>query len=181
MMRGMTENSRSNAIRSLGTVAVSAIAAVLALTAAPAGAQDIDDPADLGIGMEIFNAGCTSCHLVDGTGSAAGRSLIDVALEQPDRSVHIASVTNGRGNMPSYEGRLTEDEIDAAVTYVRLTFLSEEDPMEELPRTGLSEWIFAAGFGLVGAGVAAVLAVEPGVAEYPSGFRVGDVRPIGTA
>ncbi len=111
--------------------------------------------------MEVFNGGCSSCHQADGSGSAAGRSLIDVALEQPDRSVHVASVTNGLGNMPAYADRLTEAEIDAAVSYVRLTFLSEGDAMDELPNTGLDAWLFVVGLGLIASGGAAVLATEP--------------------
>lgn len=158
----------ASARRSLfGFLAIAAFGLLTAFSATPAGAQGTDDPGDLGQGMEVFNAGCSSCHQTDGSGSAAGRSLIDIAIEQPDRSVHIASVTNGIGNMPGYEDRLTVEEIDAAVSYVRLTFLSEEDPMEELPRTGLSGWLFALGFGLVGSGGIAVLAAEPALRRIP--------------
>lgn len=154
-------HERSSLIRPIGALVAVAVTVLLALGATPAAAQDTDDPGDLGIGMEVFNNGCSSCHRADGTGSSAGRSLIDIALEQPDRSVHIASVTNGIGNMPAYEDRLTADEIDAAVSYLRLTFLSEEDPMEELPRTGLSAWLFVAGFALVAVGGSAVVIAEP--------------------
>lgn len=141
-----------------------AVLALLALTllfAPAAGAQDEDDPADLGLGMEIWNGGCSGCHQTDGSGSSAGRSLIDIALEQPDRSVHVASVTNGIGNMPGYEGRLTEDEIDAVVSYVRITFRSEEDPMEELPRTGVESWLFVTGFSLIAVGAGALSIAAP--------------------
>lgn len=170
MMQGM--NSRRDTPAStrrsfFGFVAIMALGLLAVFSTTPAGAQDADDPGDLGQGMEVFNAGCSSCHQADGSGSAAGRSLIDIAIEQPDRSVHIASVTNGIGNMPGYEDRLTDEEIDAVVSYVRLTFLSEEDPMEELPRTGLSAWLFALGFGLVGFGGIAVLAAEPARRRIP--------------
>lgn len=144
----------------VGQIVAGLVLLLALLSPMAAGAQDVDDPGDLGIGMEVFNAGCSSCHLADGTGSSAGRSLIDIAIEQPDRSVHVASVTNGLGNMPAYEGRLTEEEIDAAVSYLRLTFLSEEDPMDELPRTGTNAWLFVIGLGLVAAGGSAVLAVN---------------------
>lgn len=63
--------------------------------------------------------------------------------------------------MPGYGDSLTEAEIDAAVSYLRLTFLSEEDVMEELPNTGLNAWLFLVGLGLVGAGGAVVLAADP--------------------
>jgi len=140
--------------------AVLFLGAALVLCATPAAAQD--DPGDLGEGLEIYRAqGCAGCHGSDGSGSPAGRSLIDLAVEQPDRAVHVASVTNGKGSMPAYSDRLTEDETSAVVSYVRLTFLSEEDAMEELPNTGLSAWLFLVGFGLIGTGGAAVLAAEP--------------------
>jgi mono/diheme cytochrome c family protein len=136
------------------------VSASLVLGATPASAQD--DPGDLGEGLEIYGSqGCAGCHGTDGAGSAAGRSLIDIAVEQPDRAVHLASVTNGKGSMPAYGSRLTEAEVSAVVSYVRLTFLSEEDAIDELPNTGLSSWLFVAGFGLIGVGGIAVLAVEP--------------------
>ncbi len=161
MMRGKNERRDSGSLtaRAAAFAVVAAIVAVLGFGATPAGAQE-DDPGDLGIGMEVFDAGCASCHQLDGSGSAAGRSLIDVALEQPDRSVHVASVTNGIGNMPGYEDRLTEDEIDAVVSYVRLTFLSEDDPMDELPRTGFAGWLLVVGLAMVGAGGLVVSGVE---------------------
>jgi len=169
-MQGMMSthrNAGSKRARLGGFVVAAVLGLMLALSAAPAGAQDADDPGDLGQGMEIFNAGCSSCHQADGSGSAAGRSLIDIAVEQPDRSVHVASVTDGIGNMPGYADRLTADEIDAAVSYVRLTFRSQEDPMDELPRTGLSGWLFAIGFGLIGSGGVAMLVVEPARRRVP--------------
>lgn len=150
-----------------GVGLLSVLLMLVAFTATPAGAQDADEAGDLGQGMEVFNASCSSCHQADGSGSAAGRSLIDIVIEQPDRSVHITSVTDGKGNMPGYDGRLTVDEIDAAVSYLRLTFVSEEAPMDELPRTGLSGWLFAVGLGLVGSGGAVILAVEPELRRLP--------------
>lgn len=148
---------------------VGAVLASLALfsLAVPAGAQQTDDPGDLGIGMEVFNAGCSSCHRADGSGSGSGRSLIDIAIEEPDRAVHVMSVADGIGNMPAYADRLSEEEIDAVVSYVRLTFLSEEDLMDELPNTGFEAWLLLVGLALVGLGGVAVVAVEPAMRRLP--------------
>ena len=143
--------------RGVGAV-LAAVFALSVLGAAPAGAQDADDPADLMQGMEIFNAGCNSCHQTDGSGSAVGRSLIGIAIEQPDRLVHIESVTNGIGRMPGYADRLTADEIDAAVTYLRLTFVSDDGGIDELPNTGSEGWILALGVWLVVLGTTMVAA-----------------------
>lgn len=121
------------------------LALVVALVFAPAAlAQErADDPAAVEAGMAIFEENCASCHNVDGSGSNAGRSLIDVALEQPDRSVHVLSVTSGKGGMPAFGPVLSPEEIDAAISYVRLTFVSAQpeepvvdDSEEELADTG---------------------------------------------
>ncbi len=102
-----------------------------------------DDPALLTEGQAVFEATCAGCHGVDGMGTERGRSLIDVAQQQPDRLVHVASVTNGKGFMPAFSDSLTADEIDAAVSYVRLSFVSEAAQSEvaepaELAVTGAS-------------------------------------------
>ena len=107
--------------------------------------ESADDPAAVEAGMAVFEENCASCHNVDGTGSTAGRPLTDVALEQPDRSVHITSVTEGKGQMPAFGPVLSPEEIDSVVSYVRLTFVSaqdEEEPIEdeteeELAATGV--------------------------------------------
>ncbi|MGI9605462.1 MAG: c-type cytochrome [Acidimicrobiales bacterium] len=100
-----------------------------------AGAQSgTDDPAQLDAGQAVFESNCVGCHSADGSGSNTGRPLTDVASEN-DRERHVMSVTDGRGNMPPFGGSLEADEIDAAVTYVRLTFVSAQ-PEPELAVTG---------------------------------------------
>ena len=96
------------------------------LGVASLGAQSTeDDPGQLEAGMVVFETNCSGCHGVDGTGSNTGRPLTGIADEQPDRLVHIASVTNGKGNMPVWGESLEAAEIDAAVSYVRLTFVAD--------------------------------------------------------
>jgi len=121
-----------------------------------------DDPAQLAAGQTVFEASCAGCHGTDGMGSQTGRSLIGIAQSEPDRSVHIGSVTNGKGNMPAFATRLSEDEIDAAVSYVRLTFVdpaaqtAPADPAElavtgttTLPLAGLGVLLLAGGLVIV--------------------------------
>ncbi len=120
----------------LGQVAVLALI-VGAFGITHAGAQgSIDDPAQVEAGMVVFESICAGCHGVDGTGSSSGRDLTDVATEQDDRLVHVASVTNGKNNMPAWGERLEAEEIDAAVSYVRLTFVSAAAQEPELAVTG---------------------------------------------
>ncbi len=122
-----------------------------------AGAQDsVDDPAKLEAGQAVFEAACASCHGVDGTGSITGRALTGIVQEQPDRTVHIASVTNGKGGMPALGEELSPDDIDAAVTYLRLSFSPEA--LTELPRTGSNDSLFVVSAVLLAAGGALVLA-----------------------
>lgn len=124
-------------------VALLALALGMFVTATSAGAQSAeDDPAQVEAGMAVFEANCAGCHSSDGSGSTTGRPLIGVAAEQPDRLVHIESVTNGKGQgMPAFGENLSAEEIDSAVSYVRLTFVAEEAEAEgaaELAQTGVN-------------------------------------------
>jgi len=104
-----------------------ATAAALLLTVDGAWAQGgVDDPAQIEQGMAIYETNCATCHVSDGSGSNAGRPLTDIAAEQPDRSVHVTSVTDGKGRMPAWNATLTAEEIDAVVSYVRLGFSTQE-------------------------------------------------------
>ncbi len=106
--------------------------------AAPAWAQ-ADDPAEVEAGQAIYESNCAGCHAMDGTGSAAGRPLTDVAGEA-ERAVHIQSVTEGKGVMPAFGEKLAEEEISAAVSYVRIGFASTpaETPAPEADDTELA-------------------------------------------
>jgi len=122
------------------------------LVAGSANAQEsMDDPAHIEDGKEIFEANCAGCHGADGSGSNFGRDLTDVATQQEDRTVHITSVTDGKGNMPEFGSSLSEDDIDKVISYVRLEFASEPT---ELPATGAeTKWGLIASLGLIGAGL----------------------------
>ena len=110
-----------------------------------------DDPAQSEAGEAVFSGSCAGCHGASGEGSATGRPLTGIASQQPDRLIHIASVTDGKGGMPAFGEQLSADEIDAAISYVRLAFLAEEGP-DELPATGNSNSAALAGFGLLAIG-----------------------------
>lgn len=143
----------SNLLGRLGTVSFLITVAAL-LAPLTAGAQsEVDDPALLETGGAIYVASCAGCHGVEGEGTAFGRPLIGIADQQPDRLVHIASVTDGKGGMPEFGGSLSEDDIDAAVSYARLTFVAERS-VDELPRTGTSPVLFIAAGVLMLTGVA---------------------------
>jgi cytochrome c553 len=70
-------------------------------------------------GKDIFLnvAGCGSCHtLADaGTTGAVGPNLDDA---KPDHDLVIDRVTNGSGVMPSFQGTLSEQQIQDVAAYV---------------------------------------------------------------
>jgi len=73
------------------------------------------DPA---AGKEIFaSAGCASCHTFEDAGASGniGPNLDQTGLSEEEIA---QTVTEGRGGMPSFSDRLSEDEIAAVAAYV---------------------------------------------------------------
>jgi cytochrome c551 len=64
-------------------------------------------------GADVFADNCASCHGGDG-GGGIGPNLQGV----DSVDLVITTATNGRGGMPSFEGRLDEQEIEAVADYV---------------------------------------------------------------
>ena len=73
---------------------------------------------DAADGEQVFaEAGCGSCHTLQAAGASGtvGPSLDETGLNQDE----IAQVvTNGRGGMPAFGDRLSEDQINAVAAYV---------------------------------------------------------------
>ena len=71
------------------------------------------------MGLDVYNnkAMCGACHTLSTTGSAGkiGPNLDDI---KPQISQIILAVTNGIGVMPSFEGILTTEEIEAVAYFV---------------------------------------------------------------
>jgi len=74
------------------------------------------------LGKDIFlnKAACSTCHTLADAKSAGqiGPNLNEI---RPDKMRVINVVTNGIGVMPSYEGQLTTEEIDAVSHYVSIS------------------------------------------------------------
>ncbi len=79
----------------------------------------VDDP-ELVAGRSVYASSCASCHGSSG-GGGSGTRLADGAVVEayPDIGDQITLVREGRGRMPSYGGRLSEDQIRAVVRYTR--------------------------------------------------------------
>ena len=96
---------------------VVAIICISASIAAPAFAQSG--------GADTYKAKCLMCHGADGLGATpAGKALKaasfkDPAIVKASDSELIAIVKSGKNKMPSFTGKLTDDQIKAAVAYIR--------------------------------------------------------------
>ena len=76
------------------------------------------EPGDATAGKAVFtSAGCTGCHTLSDAGSngSVGPNLDDA---KPPYSLVIDRVTNGKGPMPSFGGRLSKTEIQNVAKYV---------------------------------------------------------------
>ena len=76
-------------------------------------------------GAETFKAKCAMCHGADGKGDTAmGKNLKIRDLGSGDVQAQSDAdlngiITNGKGKMPKYDGKLTKDQISDVVKYVR--------------------------------------------------------------
>ena len=71
-------------------------------------------------GRQIYGTYCATCHGGSGQGGI-GPMLGGGAVVSrfPNVAGEVAVVTNGRGGMPAWKGRLTSDQIAAVVAYTR--------------------------------------------------------------
>jgi len=88
----------------------------LAFIAATANADDA---------AALYKSKCAGCHAADGSGnSPAGKAmgvpdLSSPVLQKKTDAELIDSTTNGKGKMPAYKGKLTDDQIKGLVAYIR--------------------------------------------------------------
>jgi len=73
-------------------------------------------------GEKVYNANCAVCHRPDGKGAGPVKPLdaSQVVLDA-DKNAQLQVVLHGRlnGAMPAWQGKLSETEIAAAVTYTK--------------------------------------------------------------
>ncbi|HXY02232.1 MAG TPA: cytochrome c [Terriglobales bacterium] len=76
-------------------------------------------------GADLFKSKCAMCHGPDGKGQTAmGKTLnlrdLGSAEVQSQSDADLTNIiTNGKGKMPKYDGKLTKDQITDAVKYIR--------------------------------------------------------------
>lgn len=77
--------------------------------------------ADAAAGAKVFNANCAACHAGGGNAINAAKTLKKDALTANGKDTVeaiIAQVTNGKGAMPAFKGRLKDDQIESVALYV---------------------------------------------------------------
>lgn len=72
-------------------------------------------------GSKIFNANCVACHRGGNNVVIASKTLKKKALKKYkmfSNKAIVKQVTNGKGAMPAFGGRLTKEQINDVATYV---------------------------------------------------------------
>jgi len=74
--------------------------------------------------QDLYKAKCQMCHGADGQPSSVGKSMGAKAFNDPDvvkmSDADLASITsNGKSKMPAYKGKVSDEQINALVKYVR--------------------------------------------------------------
>jgi mono/diheme cytochrome c family protein len=72
----------------------------------------------------LYESKCQACHGADGKGSAAGQKLGVKDFHSPDVQKQsdtelIEATKQGKGKMPPYDKKLTDDQIKQLIKYIR--------------------------------------------------------------
>jgi len=71
-------------------------------------------------GADLYKAKCAGCHGADGTKSMMGSKPLNGADVQKMSEADIAgAITNGKGKMPAYKGKLSDDQIKDLAKFVK--------------------------------------------------------------
>ena len=99
------------------------LAAILMVIVVVARAGDVEK------GKAIYDAKCVTCHSKDGKGNPAmakmfkiERAAMDFSSEQNQKKTDAdltKFITDGKGKMPSFKGKLKDAEIASALAFIR--------------------------------------------------------------
>ena len=74
-------------------------------------------------GGETYKAKCASCHGADGAGAMAkkmgSRDLNSADFQKSSDADINTVIAKGKGKMPGYEGKLSNDDISAVTKFIR--------------------------------------------------------------
>src|SRR5262249_13220898 len=75
-------------------------------------------PAAIAAGKALYTStGCGACHVLVAAGSS-GTIGPNLDAAKPDAATVVGVVTNGKGVMPAFHGRLTRAQIDQVAAFV---------------------------------------------------------------
>ena len=77
------------------------------------------DDAELVTGRAVYVANCVRCHGASGQGGIGSRLAGVVARNIPNQQNEVNIVTNGAGQMPAWNGKLSAAEILGVVRFTR--------------------------------------------------------------
>ncbi len=108
-------------------LSLGAVCAVCALSTLAISAFSVRKPATAAADARtIFNRQCASCHGRDGRGrtrkgrQTRARDMTDASWQDDVSDERLFnSISNGRGKMPAFRQKISENDIDALVAYVR--------------------------------------------------------------
>ncbi|GBF92470.1 cytochrome c6 [Raphidocelis subcapitata] len=115
-VRAQSKDAPAPLTRALGAAAASIVAAATLMGGAA-------NAADLALGKSVFEGNCAACHAGGQNNVIPDHTLQKAAIEQfLDGGFNLESIVyqveNGKGAMPAWEGRLSDEEIDAVANYV---------------------------------------------------------------
>ena len=72
-------------------------------------------------GASTYKAKCAMCHGADGAGKAAmgTKDLGSADIQKMSDADLTGAITDGKGKMPGYKGKLTDAQISDLVKYIR--------------------------------------------------------------
>ncbi len=72
-------------------------------------------------GADTYKAKCAMCHGADGSGKASmgTKDLGSADIQKMSDADLTGAITNGKGKMPAYKGKLTDAQISDLVSYIR--------------------------------------------------------------
>ena len=76
-------------------------------------------------GADVFKAKCALCHGTNGLADTPAGKVLKAAsfkdpmiIKTPDAEL-VAIVKSGKNKMPSFQDKLTDDQVKAAIAYIR--------------------------------------------------------------
>lgn len=78
----------------------------------------LEDAGSVAKGKELYNKNCKSCHLVGGAGDVGPNLTDEYWLNGGDIKSIFTVVTNGKGGMPKWAGKLKSKEVQQVISYI---------------------------------------------------------------